>query len=529
MTRHATKKWSRFGRLAFCGLTGGLALGALLHGGPAPAVLAAPQESTETSDDETPKTDPAAPPLRALGDETEPDAATPADPERVILYVNRKETFAGVVAFEDDDIIVVRGRNNELRSYQKHRVRQICRLVDPKPGQQGVVHMRQAPSREGEILEDTFDRVVVRVNGIEHVLDREVVDYVELRPPFEEQYAKLKSSIQPNQHQRRLTLCRWLFEQKRYRLAQREIVALERDAPTLAGLVPLRRLIDAQVALLDDRETAPAARPTTPAGDTPINQRPGRDVGPVNAADLMPDQILTSADVNIIRVYEIDFDNPPRLQVDADTRRAVLEKYGSRSVVPVGQAARDRLLRGDAEDFTRLIFALRAREFYPQIQVLTEPEALNRFRLDVHDAWLINGCASTRCHGGVHAGELFLHRRNSKQPRVRYTNFLILERLETDPDYPLINYDEPLMSLIVQYGLPRAEARRPHPNVEGWRPIFRRSNRRLLDKTIEWINAMYIPRPEYPVEFEPPRMGDPEPTEDNRAFEDPKPAGRVDR
>ena len=81
---------------------------------------------------------------------------------------------------------------------------------------------------------------------------------------------------------------------------------------------------------------------------------------------------------------------------------------------------------------------------------------------------------------------------------------LILERLKLDPDWPLINFERPEDSLIIQYALPRDLARKPHPRVDGWKAAFSPANTRLKEEAIEWINSMMQPRPEYPVEFEPP-------------------------
>jgi hypothetical protein len=163
------------------------------------------------------------------------------------------------------------------------------------------------------------------------------------------------------------------------------------------------------------------------------------------------------------------------------------------------------------------MFKLRARELYPKINVITEPWALNLFRRRVHNTWLLNSCATVRCHGGGRAGRFYLYRQRYKDERVRYTNLLILHRMELDRDWPLINYSEPMMSLIVQHGLPRREARKPHPDVKGWKPVFGPGGQRMLRDTLDWIDSMMKPRPEYPVEYEPPQLGG--------AIEDPGPLG----
>ena len=200
---------------------------------------------------------------------------------------------------------------------------------------------------------------------------------------------------------------------------------------------------------------------------------------------------------------------PARLHVNADTIRDLLEAYGTSSLIPGDSAGRTRLFRADPLEVVDLMFRLKAREFYPRVEVQSEPPALNLFRQRVHDAWVIPNCATSRCHGGLEGGRLFLHRRGSKTPRVRYTNLLILERWN-ETDLPLIDWEDPGRSLLIQYALPRNEARFPHPEVKGWRPVFTRGNQRLLRDSLGWIEAMYRPRPGYPVDFEAPVIAPPE-------------------
>jgi hypothetical protein len=161
------------------------------------------------------------------------------------------------------------------------------------------------------------------------------------------------------------------------------------------------------------------------------------------------------------------------------------------------------MFRADPIDLVRLMFELKARDLYPQINVDSEPYALNIFRQRVHDAWLIGNCATSRCHGGLEGGRFFLHSRNSRDERVRFTNLLILLRSEW-PDEPLVDFERPLDSLVIQHALPRTEARFPHPDVPGWKPVFTNANQRLLADAVRWIESMYRPRPSYPVDYEPP-------------------------
>ena len=434
------------------------------------------------------------------------------DPARVVVTVNRVLEVKGFVEYEDDDVIVLRTMKGDLESFPKARVLRIVRLVNPQPGQKGVVILRNGQVRRGVIIEDAFDHVLIEIEGIRARLARTAVDHVRLEPTFEERYTRLKSNLKPNMHEEHLSLCQWLMEQRRYELARDELQALleHSDMPRAHRLL---KIVNAQIALLEKPEpsSAPNARDGSKSAD------PQDDAGPVHGDDLLPDEIISSEDVNIIRVYEIAFGQPPKVKIKPDTIRTLIETYATSPLIPASQTGRTAMFRADPIDLVRLIFELRARELYPQINVLSEPQTLNMFRLRVHDTWLMNNCATSRCHGGVRAGRLFLHRRHYKDERVRYTNLLILERLDLDSRWPLINYDQPNMSLIIQHGLPRTEARLPHPDVKGWRPVLGRGRQRLREAAVRWIQSMMQPRPEYPVDYEPPILPGPEPTAEQSA------------
>ena len=440
---------------------------------------------------------------------TSGQAAAPEDrpPQRVVLRVNRNTEIAGHIALEDSDTITIRNLKGEVESFPKSRISQIVRLVEPEPGQSGLVYMRDGGTREGVIIEDAFDHVLLEIEGIRAKLRRDVVSHVVLQPTFDERYAKAKSSLQPGMYDAHLTLCQWLFEHRRYELAQKELLELLNQIE-MAEARKLLKIVQAQLAIA----SPPPPAPIQPAeGPQAENQAEGNEdrSGPVYAADLMPSEILSRDDVNIMRVYEIDFDHPPKVLIKPEAVRTLIEKYGTSKLIPASQAGRNAMFRAAADsplDIVRLMFELKSRDLYPLVEVNSEPHALNMFRLRVHDTWLMNNCATSSCHGGPYAGPLFLHRRNYKDDRVRYTNLLILERLEMDPGWPLINYEKPEDSLIIQYGLPRELARKPHPDVTGWKPAFSPSNQKLRENAVEWIQTMMQPRPDYPVQYEAPRL-----------------------
>ena len=57
----------------------------------------------------------------------------------------------------------------------------------------------------------------------------------------------------------------------------------------------------------------------------------------------------------------------------------------------------------------------------------------------------------------------------------------------------MIDRDEPRTSLLAAYGLPRAEAKTPHPDVPGFRPYFRTRNDKRYGSMIDWIDRLRHP------------------------------------
>jgi hypothetical protein len=433
---------------------------------------------------------------------------------RVILRVNRNLEVQGHVELEDDNVIVVRTPRGKLESFAKVRVLQIVRLVDPEPNQRGVVYMLNGQTRAGVILEDSFSHVTIEVEGILARLRRETVDFVVLEPTLDQRYREFKAAIGPRMHEQHLQLCQWLFDNRAYELALEELNELinntDRDIPDAHRL---RRLTQAQIEL---RSTAASPEAGGDVQSDEIPEEPS-DRG----------RLLTREEVNLMRVFEIDFDNPPRVSVNRETIRKMIEKYSTTAVIPTTQAERNALFRADPLDIVRMLFKLRARELYGEVEVQSEPYSMNIFRQRVHNGWLLQNCATSACHGGPDAGALMLHRAGYQSELVRYTNFLILEKLDVHPEHRLIDYEDPEMSLLIQYGLPRDAARLPHPDVRGWKPVFTGSTERMRQDAIRWIKSMMQPRPEYPFEFEPPRTRKTERAEE--LIEDHEEGGRVPR
>lgn len=492
---------------ACCALVGGALAAVAVPDHPAPATSPSPG-AVETPPRPETEAD------HADDRPTAPPAPAPHRPRRVWIFIDRYKETGGTVEAEDETSIVIRDRNGDLSSFSKGRLVGVVPLVDvPEGGHDGVIHRRDGSHLRALIHEDAFDFVDYEIAGIRNRMPRDAVVQVTLEPSFEERYARFKEAIKPNEIDKRLTFARWLVAEKRYGLAAEELRALTREIDLPEGRELLRQ-VEAHLAM----ERATAARRGEP--DASDRSRTGaraqpepRRSGPVHLREVLPSRLVSPDDVNIIRVYEIDLAKPPRVEIPPDVIRDLLTRYGSSSLVPAGGEERNRMFSWDSTRLMKLIFDLKARDLYPRVRVASEPWTLNLFRTKVHDAWLIPNCSTSQCHGGIDAGRFFLHRRNSKDERVRYTNLLILLRLKLDQ--PLVNFEDPESSLIVQYAMPRDEARYPHPDVKGWKPVFTGSARQLKAETLRWIRGMYKPRPEYPVDYEPPMLEAIEPARDD--------------
>jgi hypothetical protein len=235
--------------------------------------------------------------------------------------------------------------------------------------------------------------------------------------------------------------------------------------------------------------------------DTSAQPPTGQHPTPTTVPERLP---LPSNDiVHLLRVLELDPTNPPTITVSEATRRKLHLGWGGNRLLPATDEGLRHLLAMHDQDVLQLLFDLRARGLYGEVEVLQPPESLRRFATDVHDAWLVTRCGTRSCHGGKDSGRFRLLRRGRVDDRLRAGNLLQLERASFH-DGPVLNWITPANSLLIQYALPRSKASTPHPRVPGWRPAM--DDTRMM-ATLKWIRSMRQPRPTIdwpPSETDPP-------------------------
>ena len=445
-----------------------------------------------------PHTNPAVAP--AVPTTTSEQVVTPTTPQprRVHLIVDRKTEAGGFVVYEDENRITIE-RDGKKQDFKKDDIIDAIQLIDLKQPSMAVLYRRDGSAIQIQLVADDFDEVRYMLGTTERSIPRSEVYRVGLIRSFDESFAALKKSIHPEDAIRRLSFCDWLVSEKKYALARTELVALVADTKLPEAVLLLNR-VEAQLALMKGNASKKikSTERTIPSDDSP-------------STNLLPTRVLTDDEVNLIRVYEIDFDNPPRVIIDPADARAFFEDFGSSPRIPPDAPSRNALVVGDPMKIVRLAFELKARDFYSKIRVVGDPATLGLFRRNVHDLWLIPNCATSRCHGGPDAGKFFLTNENHAEARVRYTNLLNL-LMGNSNDIPLVDFTDPNRSILIQYALPKEEATTPHPPVKGWRPVFgRKLNPEKLANTLSWIRSMYQPRPVYPIEYKPPDLRTPAP------------------
>lgn len=365
----------------------------------------------------------------------------------------------------------------------------------PLPGDDVLLVLEGGDRIEGELVRNEERSVALRIAGVVVSFERDRIERLVVLDPLEVRYQRLRASIADDDVEHLVMLAEWLQRRRMFREALVELDTALKADPTHAEALRQRPIV-AELAALAERggggDRADREREREEAARFPSRLPPGG----------FP--LLTPEEINLIKVYEIDLRDPPKVIVPRNTVVRLLNEYSDDPLIPGTREGRDAFLRKDSRDILDVMFRLRARDLYSQVTVLDHPRSMRLFRDQVHAAWLVNSCASTRCHGGSDAGRLRLYNYRPTAAESVYTNFLILERFTTQDGKRLIDYDEPERSPLLQMGLPRADARTPHPVVRGWSPIFRNREARRFVQAVEWIRSMYRPRPEYPIEYPPP-------------------------
>jgi len=212
-------------------------------------------------------------------------------------------------------------------------------------------------------------------------------------------------------------------------------------------------------------------------------------------------ELLTDEQIDLIRVYEVDLkaEQDPRIRIPNDTLDDFLSKYQSDDRVPRGDSEQRAFKRADGRVQLRLMFDLQAREFYKDVRI--------GGRIPAFSEWSTQHRRYVMPYFYRHFGEgqvegLKLVPRGPDGKRIEMTNFYLLTQTKIN-GRRLIDRSNPDESLLLQWGLPRDEAKFPAPDIDGWRPYFKDANDRRFVELVDWVKMLYLSNQDknYDVEF----------------------------
>jgi hypothetical protein len=341
---------------------------------------------------------------------------------------------------------------------------------------------------EGLLVRRDAQQVVLRIGNIDKSYDLRDVSRIIVLPSVQERYGQLRRNIPDDDIEQLIVLIRWLHSRNEYGLALLEVehvISLEDGHPEANRL---KKRLEAELLLRNSR-----------------GEGEPREV--IERREEFP--TLSPEEINLMKVYEVDLTRPPAMELQRGAIDRLVERYGDHELMPQTPEGIEALRRWPAHRVLELMFRMRARDMYSQVLITGYPEAIRRFRDDVHGSWLSRSCATNRCHGGTEAGRLMLRNVAKGADATVFTNLLILDRFRLPDGTPLIDYEQPERSPLLQMAVDPKKSTFQHPPLPKetgvWRAPISGPEDPYYKDAIDWIRSMYAPRPEYPIEYTPPR------------------------
>lgn len=367
-------------------------------------------------------------------------------------------------------------------------------------GRRVVVTLTSGQQLEGELVARTPEQVVLRIATVRTPIELQDVASVAPVRPIEARYRERRKELESGDLQARQRLVQWLIQEQAYQLALAELATLRRLYPDNQQLKLLERIANQQIELAKQRAAERKAAQEAEARESDTNADAA--TGERRSSARREDHRLSEAQINRIRVWEVDPETEPRVDVPLGTLKQLFAKYGDHDAMPKGPNALQKVRFAPDWKKLQLLFRVRARDLYHQVRVLEDPEPIGRFRRSVHQRYVLGFCATAGCHGSRDDNGLYLFQRARRTNQTVYSNFYLLSQYENEQGR-MIDREAPGQSLLVQYGLPRELADIPHPKVNNWRPFFRSRDNEQYQAMLDIIGSLYK-KPQYGIDYQPP-------------------------
>jgi hypothetical protein len=293
----------------------------------------------------------------------------------------------------------------------------------------------------------------------------------------------------------RLALAEAMVERQAWELARMEFASLARTFPNDPTVQQRLGVVEAQIAIRQAPKAQSVVTDPTTAQPSDV-----RDEASPATRQIAGVTLLTDAQINAIRLWEIDLSRSPAVRIDAETIDLFFDRY--RVVLPErfrGEEGRRAFRRLKPADQLDVFFDAKARDLYPRVTAVSDPPSMQAFRMKINPGYINRFVAPKLGSGAVEGLRLIPGRPYTDVPSA-YTNFYALDRF-THQGRRMIDRNVPEDSLLLEWGLPRDLARFPAP-LEGLDSYFKSRDDPRYVEVRDWIASLYSPRPEYGIELE---------------------------
>jgi tetratricopeptide (TPR) repeat protein len=369
----------------------------------------------------------------------------------------------------------------------------LCLLSTSLFARPGTIRTKDGRTIEGDITDKGTEGAVISTRAGQITIRADEIAEIQYGSNIKEAYEKRLAALPKDAGARaHVDLARWLYENKEYELARKELdTALTLD-PNNEDATVLRQTVD-RTMLLDKRPGTTAA-PRQPAAGTGATgaAAPNKSVG---GALVKERHLLSAEQINTIKQAELRNDEQ-RVRVRLENN--VAKKY----VESANMDPREFAAMPDASKAFNIL-KYGAPELRKDVKIVTDPQALIEFKAKVQPA-LLQSCATSACHGGTTAGRFLLYN-PADNDSVSYTNFYTLTQLTSNIDGTqrrMIDRLYPQNSLILQFALPRDRAEFDHPEAAGWKALFSGTNDNRYFLLQDWVKNALVPiQPNYGIDF----------------------------
>ncbi len=299
-------------------------------------------------------------------------------------------------------------------------------------------------------------------------------------------YAERFKALKRDDLRGHLELAKWVRDQDRWDLVSRSCTHILRQEPNHKFAKLLLEQARARLGKDDrDQRKKPSSR-----------KRGGRSR---SVGD--PPRLLTHDEIQRIRraEFEPDIDDRVNIRIDRKMLKAFAESMKGSIEFPYDN--RRDFFRDDRVEQASLMLRLGSKRHREGVGINGDPERIKGFDRTVVP-YVQPNCATSDCHGGVHAGKFRILGGRSLSNSAMYTNFYLLHEYVVGGER-LINRKAPERSLLLTYGLPPTNdpefkgLSHPAPSVAA----FEDKNDPEYRAVLSWLKSLDLTSPDYGIDL----------------------------